>query len=571
MVPIFSVAPPYSVGTAVPAPNPGAAGAVPAPAPPLRPPGASARKSPGLAGRLPPEIMALIHEQLMDSAAPVGLQAATGSPAEADHVTGIERARAKARAGFAGVSRHYRATDIASLARARHAATSCQVAQQAVQYMDRHYDKATFQRSVEGLLTSLTHLEIDFSALKQENASVVLACLTRSKAPLSTLRMTIDLGKSTAQLATVLSQAADTLRRRDDARPARIEFWATGDRRCRQPPDLRNIPNVTHLDMRDCSITSAPNLAAAPHLETLLLSRCRRLRGALDWSQNTCLTTLKLDGAVDLLPTAPDFTGNPGLQIIDISGAGRWHEAPDFSRNPALRQLSMRNWHALTKPPVLGGNAQLTVLDLSGCVAMTEPPDVSGNGLLRVLDLSDCSRITKPPDVSRNEHLSTLRLDSCSALDSAPDLSNIGNLRIFAAFNCVGIRTPPAFERHVQLQRVTMSNWSSLAAAPCFVHNRALEVLDLSNCTQMRGVLDFSHHSYLQEVILAGCHALTDTPLFLSTAQLDNIDLSDCPGLLTPPVLTAQASRVSVDLYGCPGLAGSLGPLRALLGGRLIA
>ena len=439
---------------------------------------------------LPPEILSLVYQNLIDGepARPANtaepLPSATESP-----LYGQQAAAARSR--FIRVCRQFNDLDTAVLSMPRNEGAGHYMTRNTIEHL------ATgpldgFTQGVGRLLGSHANVEVDFSALPEAHAAMLLYLLHdaagKPDRAFHSLRFEASLDAMPMESIVAIDQAIGRLRGSARCANAQIAFKCSSSHSDHaDPPDLRRLSNLTEAEFSSCPRwTVGPDFSGNPHLRRVGFESCSGMERLGDFSHNRELLGISVRRCGSLMDP-PDLSRNPKLESVEFFECGEVEGRLDVSRNPGLRRLDLSGCFALEELSDLSKNPRLETVKLETCVALTSTLDLSKSPQLEVLDLRVCGALTGLSDLSVNAKLRDVRLAGCPEFHGIWDLS-----------------------KNPELAMLNLAVWGGAKGGLDLSGNQKLQKLWLTDCPEVTGLSDLSNNPALNEVSLLGCTGLAN-------------------------------------------------------------
>ncbi|XP_041017979.1 disease resistance protein RPV1-like [Juglans microcarpa x Juglans regia] len=172
------------------------------------------------------------------------------------------------------------------------------------------------------------------------------------------------------------------------------------------------------------------------------------------------------------------------LKCFDLSSSQNLLEAPDFTGIPSLETL-----------------------DLEGCTSLSKVHKFIGVlKQLRRLNLHACKHLKSFPNEIRLESLEYFYLSDCSRFEKFPDIvGNMTSLRLLYLDGTAIKELPPSFKSLCSLSILSLHNCKKLSIFPRVIGSlSSLKIMDVSDCLALRGFEDVNGEGYLEQLYKGG-------------------------------------------------------------------
>ncbi|CAI9087661.1 OLC1v1021790C1 [Oldenlandia corymbosa var. corymbosa] len=314
-------------------------------------------------------------------------------------------------------------------------------------------------------------------------------------------------------------------------------------------PLLRDLPNLTHLLLRDCDqLERLRKITALSCLQILDLSGCTNFKEFVDPSFEKISSLKVLDvsrTSVDKLPLdisilcelratdclklkeLPLFDPIKGLRVLNVSGSCHLDVIPNgfFSCLTFLEVLNLSNTN-IKCLPALSDLHKLRLLLLSRCTALVSLGELQSTTRLEILDLSGSTALKEIQGESLEDMIRLQKLDlSGTKITRLPHLSST-NLRQLVLKNCFNLKEFPSLKNLSRLEELNLSGVRSIEVVlPDFEHMTSLRLLDLSE-TLVEKLNTLSNLKNLNYLSLRDCRSLSELPCLEVLLNLNVLDLS---------------------------------------------
>ncbi|MFE5027917.1 leucine-rich repeat domain-containing protein [Streptomyces sp. NPDC056656] len=268
---------------------------------------------------------------------------------------------------------------------------------------------------------------------------------------------------------------------------------------------LRDVPAVTHLDLRSCSrLRDLAGIDAMPGLTELILQDCPRLK------------------------TLRGLGRHPGLDRLEIRGCP---ELADMSALPALTRL--------------------TRLIVEGAEQLTSLRGLETLGFLKSLWLADCPALRDFSALTQLSAIDEIGLQGLGQLRDLTPLAGVSGLGSLHVIHCDGLVTLEGLERQDHLAGLFVFDCRNVRRPGRLGDLPALSRLWIHGCPSLTGLDGLGELPALRELDVAYCEILAD-PSGLAGAPVDDLVFSRMPNLGSLHALEGCPDLRRLELIDCP-------------------
>jgi internalin A len=348
-------------------------------------------------------------------------------------------------------------------------------------------------------------------------------------------------------------------------RLTRLDLGHTG---IRDLAGVRDLPALTHLDLRDCAqlrglagidaltaltdlvldncprLSSLQGLGAHPRLTQLTVAKCPELRDLVGLSPLAGLTELVIKqcerltsvrgvGAlrtlttfsVTLCPALEDYaelSSLPSLSHLKLHGLEQLRDLSPFDTVPGLRQLDIWHCPALTDLETLGEHGQLTRLAVGVCDNLRTPGRLTGLPALRELEFN-CRAMTGLGGLGNLPSLRKLVVIS-GTLESIDPVAGTPLVEV-ALYGVDGLRSLRALEHCPDLRELTVHRCVHVEELPVGTPGTlSLAFLDWKDLSPLTG------HDGIRTLHLNSMNALYDLSALTTLPALTHLSFNTVSG-----------------------------------------
>ncbi|CAN1832673.1 Disease resistance protein L6 [Linum perenne] len=314
---------------------------------------------------------------------------------------------------------------------------------------------------------------------------------------------------------------------------------------CEHLPNLANLTNLLHLQLRDVSIRPV-------YSSYLTVKFCTSVLKSVAKSTSTLPPALHVVECAALchLPNLANLNNLLALHLSDVSicvllglGELKLLEALNIERAPnlvnldgleslvLLKQLSLEGCTNLEKLPSLTALSSLELLQIESCPKIVGIHGMGGLGKTTLmLQIEDCPRLSRINGVGELwESLSVLDLVVWHmSLIRFPDLSNLKNLRQLKINFCQELIEVTGFDTLELLELIDMEGCQSIVKLPDLSCLVKLKTLDLTGCTQLTEIRGVGRLDSLEILCMSGCESIKELPNLSGLENLKTLDVAWC-------------------------------------------